>query len=122
MFLRLQVNQSCHVVFAGQHEGDGSRLLLLQEAARTASYRTRGTFASGDKALNAALKAKGKPPVRIRTVPNVLEDEDVPEMADAGLLMIVIVDDIHASFWKQILLVMQEAEEKAAAKRPNPAN
>ena len=53
--------------------------------------------------MNAALKSRGKTPVRIRTVPKVLEDEDVLEMANAGLLKIVVVDEVYADFWKQIL-------------------
>ncbi|MEI2788958.1 MAG: transporter substrate-binding domain-containing protein [Steroidobacteraceae bacterium] len=53
--------------------------------------------------VNAALKSRGKTPVRIRTVPKVLEDEDVLEMANAGLLKIVVVDEVYADFWKQIL-------------------
>jgi membrane-bound lytic murein transglycosylase MltF len=53
--------------------------------------------------LNEDLKRQGKAPVRIRTVPKVLEDEDVLEMVNAGLLKIAVVDDIYAEFWKQIL-------------------
>jgi membrane-bound lytic murein transglycosylase MltF len=53
--------------------------------------------------LNATFKGQGKAPIRIRTVPATLEDEDILEMANAGLLKVVIVDDINADFWKQIL-------------------
>jgi membrane-bound lytic murein transglycosylase MltF len=53
--------------------------------------------------LNATFKGQGKAPVRIRTVPATLEDEDILEMANAGLLKVVVVDDVNANFWKQIL-------------------
>jgi membrane-bound lytic murein transglycosylase MltF len=53
--------------------------------------------------LNDAFKQQGKAPVAIRTVPTNLEDEDLLEMCNAGLLKIVIVDDIYARFWDQIL-------------------
>ena len=53
--------------------------------------------------LNETFKQQGKPPVAIRTVPTSLEDEDILEMANAGLLKIVVVDDIYARFWQQIL-------------------
>jgi membrane-bound lytic murein transglycosylase MltF len=53
--------------------------------------------------LNETFKQQGKPPVAIRTVPPSLEDEDLLEMANAGLLKIVVVDDIYARFWQQIL-------------------
>src|SRR4029078_8738687 len=41
-------------------------------------------------------------PVTIRTVPLSLEDEDLIEMANAGLLKAIVVDDYLAAFWKQI--------------------
>ncbi|HMA07279.1 MAG TPA: transporter substrate-binding domain-containing protein, partial [Ramlibacter sp.] len=53
--------------------------------------------------LNESFKQQGKAPVKIRTVPTSLEDEDILEMANAGLLPIVVVDDFYAEFWKQIL-------------------
>ena len=53
--------------------------------------------------LNATFKQQGKSPVVIKTVPTSLEDEDLLEMANAGLLKVVVVDDFYASFWKQIL-------------------
>ncbi len=54
-------------------------------------------------ALNASLKAKGKAPVVIKTVPLSLEDEDILEMVNAGLLKTTVVDDFIGEFWKQIL-------------------
>jgi membrane-bound lytic murein transglycosylase MltF len=53
--------------------------------------------------LNETFKQQGKPPVVIKTVPLALEDEDILEMTNAGLLKVVIVDDFYADFWKQIL-------------------
>ena len=53
-------------------------------------------------ALNDQLKAKGKRPVVISEVPSNLEDDDVLEMANAGLLPIVVVDDYLAEFWSKI--------------------
>ena len=53
--------------------------------------------------LNATFKQQGKSLVVIKTVPTSLEDEDLLEMANAGLLKVVVVDDFYASFWKQIL-------------------
>ena len=53
-------------------------------------------------ALNESLKAKGKPPVVIRDAPGNLEDDDLLEMVNAGLLPIVVVDDYLAEFWKKV--------------------
>jgi membrane-bound lytic murein transglycosylase MltF len=52
--------------------------------------------------LNAALKAKGKPPVIIRDAPGSLEDDDLLEMANAGLIPITVVDNYLAEFWNKI--------------------
>jgi membrane-bound lytic murein transglycosylase MltF len=53
-------------------------------------------------ALNDQLKANGKPAVVIAEIPANLEDDDVLEMANAGLLPIVVVDDYLAEFWNKI--------------------
>jgi membrane-bound lytic murein transglycosylase MltF len=51
---------------------------------------------------NAELKAKGKPPVRIVAAPEVLADEDILEMVNAGLAPMTMVDDYLAQFWQQV--------------------
>jgi membrane-bound lytic murein transglycosylase MltF len=53
-------------------------------------------------ALNADLKAKGRPEVVIREVPGNLEDDDLLEMTNAGLVPMVVVQDYLAEFWKKI--------------------
>jgi membrane-bound lytic murein transglycosylase MltF len=56
----------------------------------------------GVEQFNARLAASGKPPVKIRAAPEVLADEDLLEMVNAGLVPITMVDDYIAEFWKQI--------------------
>ena len=53
--------------------------------------------------LNEQLKASGKPPLIIDQAPDVLEDDDVLEMVNAGLAPITVVDDYLAEFWEQVL-------------------
>ncbi len=53
-------------------------------------------------ALNGALAAKGRPPVAIREVPGNLEDDDLLEMTNAGLIPMIVAQDYMAGFWKQI--------------------
>ena len=53
-------------------------------------------------ALNATLKAKGKAPAAILEIPGNLEDDDVLEMVNAGIIPITVVDDYLAGFWKKI--------------------
>jgi membrane-bound lytic murein transglycosylase MltF len=52
--------------------------------------------------LNAQLKARGKPAVVITVAPDVLEDDDVLEMVNAGLAPITVVDDYLAEFWSKV--------------------
>jgi membrane-bound lytic murein transglycosylase MltF len=79
--------------------------------------------------LNATFKQQGKSPVVIKTVPMTLEDEDILEMANAGLLKVVVVDDFYANFWKQILpgitlhptvAVREEGDIAWAARKNSP--
>ena len=54
------------------------------------------------QALNASLRQKSKPAVVVKDLPGSLEDEDIIEMVNAGLVKITIIDDHIANFWKQI--------------------
>lgn len=51
---------------------------------------------------NERLKAAGKAPVDIEAAPENLEDDDLLEMVNAGLIPITVVDDYLADFWKQV--------------------
>jgi membrane-bound lytic murein transglycosylase MltF len=53
-------------------------------------------------ALNQKFAAEQKPPVTLQEAPETLEDEDLLEMLNAGLIAIIIVDKHKADFWKQI--------------------
>ena len=53
--------------------------------------------------LNKKLEAAGKPPVSVQFTPEELEDEDLLEMTNAGLIKVTIVKDYLAKFWKQVL-------------------
>ena len=53
--------------------------------------------------LNATLRAKGRKDVIVKAAPETLEDDDLLEMVNAGLVKITIVDNYIAEFWKQLL-------------------
>jgi len=55
------------------------------------------------EALNARFSAAGKKPVRLTPASENLEDEDLLEMVNAGLVPTVVVDSHKALFWKQVL-------------------
>src|SRR6185369_15390058 len=52
--------------------------------------------------INKKFAAAKKPPVKLKEAPETLEDEDLLEMLDAGLIALVVVDKHKAEFWKQI--------------------
>ncbi|MCI0416605.1 transporter substrate-binding domain-containing protein [bacterium] len=52
--------------------------------------------------LNQQFKLEGKKEIRLKLAPEELEDEDLLEMLNAGLVKILVVDDHVAVFWKQI--------------------
>jgi membrane-bound lytic murein transglycosylase MltF len=53
-------------------------------------------------ALNAQLEREGRKPVVIRDAPENLEDDDLLEMVNAGLVDMTVVDDYLAEFWRLI--------------------
>ncbi len=66
-------------------------------------------------ALNRGLKARGKPAVVIRDAPGSLEDDDLLEMANAGLIPITIVDNYLAEFWNKIFTKLTVHETVAVS-------
>jgi membrane-bound lytic murein transglycosylase MltF len=53
--------------------------------------------------LNERFKQDGKPEIQLILVPDALEDEDMMEMLDAGLIELLVVDDWKAHMWAQVL-------------------
>jgi membrane-bound lytic murein transglycosylase MltF len=72
-------------------------------AGRTVDVRRASSYYESLVALNARFAAQGRPPVRLQLVPDALEDEDMMEMANAGLIDVLIVDDWKAKLWATIL-------------------
>jgi membrane-bound lytic murein transglycosylase MltF len=78
-------------------------------------------------ALNERFKKEGKSPVTLKPAPEDLENEDLLEMLNAGLVGIVVVDDYVADLWAKIYkntkprpdLVVNSGGELAWAMRPN---
>lgn len=52
--------------------------------------------------LNESLENAGKPEVVIKEASEYLEDEDILEMVNAGLIPMTVVDSYLAQFWSQI--------------------
>ena len=71
-------------------------------AGKEVFAREFGGYAQSLRALNERFKSEGRPPVVIREAPANLEDDDLLEMVNAGLIPAVVVDDYLAVFWKKV--------------------
>ena len=71
-------------------------------AGKDVFVRKSSSYYESLLALNARLKSEGKPEVRLTAAPEVLEDEDLLEMLNAGLIGILVVDSHKAEFWRQV--------------------
>src|SRR5262245_33477643 len=95
-------------IFTGVREiaitGPGSpRIGSLEDLAGQEIFvRKSSSYYESLVKLNEEFKKKGKAPVGIKIAPEELEDEDLLEMLNAGLVKLVIVDSHKADFWKQI--------------------
>jgi membrane-bound lytic murein transglycosylase MltF len=71
-------------------------------SGRKVHVRKSSSYYESLTTLNASLRKSGKPPVEIVPANEPLEDEDLLEMVNAGLIPATVVDQHLASFWKQI--------------------
>lgn len=53
-------------------------------------------------ALNDRFKKEGNAPIVIQPADGLLEDEDLLQMVDAGIIPITVVKDLDARFWAQL--------------------
>jgi membrane-bound lytic murein transglycosylase MltF len=72
-------------------------------AGKTVQVRKASSYHASLVALNERFAKAGKAPVRIVLVPDALEDEDMLDMLNAGLLQAMVVDDFKAKLWSQVL-------------------
>ena len=71
-------------------------------SGREVFVRPSSSYHESLVALNASLASRGRRPVIIRPAPEALEDDDLVEMVNAGLVDVTIVDDFVAEFWAQV--------------------
>lgn len=71
-------------------------------SGKTLYVRQSSSYRESVEALNQRLQAKGKALVHIEPVSEFLEDDDLIEMVDRGLLPWAIVDDYKPLLWKDV--------------------
>jgi membrane-bound lytic murein transglycosylase MltF len=76
---------------------------IVDLGGRTVHVRASSSYYESLTALNESNRQAGLPAVVLRLVPDALEDEDMMEMANAGLIDAMVVDDWKAKLWAQIL-------------------
>jgi len=76
---------------------------LADLAGREVFVRKSSSYYEHLVGLSAQLQARGKAPIRLKPAPESLEDEDLLEMLNAGLVQLVVVDQPLASFWSNVL-------------------
>jgi membrane-bound lytic murein transglycosylase MltF len=84
--------------------GPGSpRIATVDDlSGRKIHVRKSSSYWEHLEGLNAQLVAQGKAPIKLVPASEELEDEDLLEMVNAGLIPIVVVDRFKAAFWKQV--------------------
>jgi membrane-bound lytic murein transglycosylase MltF len=69
----------------------------------TIHVRKASSYYESLQELNARFGQEGKPAIKLVLLPDALEDEDAMEMANAGVLDLLIVDDWKAATWAPLL-------------------
>src|SRR5277367_2543717 len=64
--------------------------------------RASSSFYEHLRALNTTFQKAGKAPIKLKLAPESLEDEDLLQMLNAGLVQVVVVDDMIAQLWTQV--------------------
>jgi membrane-bound lytic murein transglycosylase MltF len=68
-------------------------------AGQTVYVRSSSSYRESVEELNQRFRQEGRKPVKIEAVSEVLEDGDLAEMVNAGLLPWAIVDDYKIGWW-----------------------
>jgi membrane-bound lytic murein transglycosylase MltF len=76
-------------------------------AGREIHVRRSSAYYDSLQALNARLTAAGRPPVRIVEAGEHLEDEDLLEMVNVGLIPATVADNHVVGLWQQVFKDMR---------------
>ena len=76
-------------------------------SGREVFVRKSSSYHESLVALNTSLAARGRPAVVIKEAPEPLEDDDILEMVNAGLVDATVMDDYMVEFWRQVFPAVQ---------------
>jgi membrane-bound lytic murein transglycosylase MltF len=72
-------------------------------SGRTVHVRVSSSYYESLKKLNKKFEQEDKEKINIVPISELLEDEDLMEMLDAGIISMIVVDDWKAKMWAQVL-------------------
>ncbi|HXV14441.1 MAG TPA: transporter substrate-binding domain-containing protein [Candidatus Krumholzibacteria bacterium] len=81
----------------------GAMASVDELSGQTVHVRASSSYHQSLQTLAARFQREGKPPVKLVPVPDMVEDEDLMEMLDAGVIDVIVVDDWKAKMWAKIL-------------------
>lgn len=82
----------------------GPALATIEDLSGRQVFVQAGTsYHESLTALNARFRAEGRPEAELRLLPGPLEDEDLLDMVNAGLLGTIVVDAWMAEAWAPLL-------------------
>ncbi len=96
------------LLVSGQSSPDVKNLEQL--SGKTVFVRRSSSYYESLQTLNARFAKASLPPVILQEAPEALEDEDLLEMLNAGLIPLIVVDRHKALFWKQVFPKIQVHE------------
>ncbi|HHB75209.1 MAG TPA: lytic transglycosylase F, partial [Desulfobulbus sp.] len=80
---------------------------IFDLAGRKVFVRKNSSYYESLQRLNGSLHDLGKKPVRIELVDEYLEDEDLLEMVNAGLIPMIVIDQPKGELWAKIFPKIQ---------------
>ena len=80
-------------------------------SGKTVYLRHSSSYRESVEELNQRFRAEGKAPADIELVSEYLEDDDLIEMVDKGLLPWVIVDDYKPAMWRDVFTKVVPRED-----------
>jgi membrane-bound lytic murein transglycosylase MltF len=82
-------------------------------SGKTVLVRKLSPYHESLVALSEKFRAQGKPGITLEDAPENLEDDDLLEMVNAGLIPATVVDNYLAKFWRQVFPNMTVHEDVA---------
>jgi len=93
---------------------------LEELSGREVYLRPSSSYAEHVEALNERFAKEGKAPLTILPAPETLEDGDILEMVNAGLVSATVVDDFTADLYTQVFPTSGSTPTSRARRETSP--